>query len=125
MSRGLVGVPETKDIGPFLKGIAEEFGGIVKVKNRYNYPPKELEEEFNLRLVLVSVEHDDGRTIGDLLKDQAWGWFSDEYLIGLRSSAHCAEFTSLFNFVEKRCFFECRCSCLGDEEVLASGRACA
>ena len=38
-----------KDIAPFLKAVADHFGGLAKAKNRYGLEQEELEKEFNLR----------------------------------------------------------------------------
>ena len=66
--RCLVAVQTTRDIGTFLALLAQRFGGFAKVKNKYLLSEQELREEYNLRLVLVSVVYDMGCTYGDLVE---------------------------------------------------------
>mmetsp|Transcript_4951 Transcript_4951/g.14449 ORF Transcript_4951/g.14449 Transcript_4951/m.14449 type:complete len:731 (-) Transcript_4951:2-2194(-) len=69
--RAAVAVQTIPDLQAALAVLAQEFGGFVKEKNKYAYSPEDLESEFYLRLVLVSMVHEDGRTFGELAEDPA------------------------------------------------------
>mmetsp|Transcript_10817 Transcript_10817/g.24743 ORF Transcript_10817/g.24743 Transcript_10817/m.24743 type:complete len:761 (+) Transcript_10817:38-2320(+) len=67
--RSAVNVKTTYDIEAALAALAREFGGFVKEKNKYLYPEDDLQREFYLRLILVSMIHEDERTFGQLIED--------------------------------------------------------
>ena len=93
--RCLVSVPLTGDIEPFLACLARATGGFIKFKNNYQCTPEELHELFNLRLVLVTIRLNIGRTFGQLCLDpavQGHGYLFSRLLSATQSAFPSAAF---------------------------------
>ena len=67
--RCLVSVPLTGDIEPFLACLARATDGFMGFTNNYQCTPEELCKLFHLRLVLVTIRLNAGRTFGEMCRD--------------------------------------------------------